>query len=164
MLKNLIARKVSVHSLVPGTEYIALPRKSLPEEKGLFKVLPFRARFRSYEPYKFGDSKNKNAIKVGFDNQVVEDYWTGKLRSGFMHVDIEPNDKGFQSFYNFYTIKKVRTNKEEKQLKNLAKTRKNEALSELRAIPNIGINYMTARNNAISRGYATRRKTRKSRR
>lgn len=164
MLKDLIARKRSAHNLVPGTEYIGIPKESLP--KFMENAKPFKGKFRGYRRvsgYSFLNGKSNvgtpnNDRMMLFDNVVAENS-EGHLHPKYLHLSVEKNE-GLQQYYTLYTVKKVRTNEEEKQLKNLAKTRKNQTLGELKSIPNFGVNYYTARNNAISRGYATRRNRR----
>lgn len=170
MLKNLTARKVSPHNLVPGTEYIGIPKESLP--KFMENAKPFKGKFRRYRRvsgYSYLNGKSNvgtpnNDRMMLFDDVVAEDS-EGHLHPKYLHLSVEKNE-GLQQYYTLYTVKKVRTNEEEKQLKNLAKTRKNQLLGELKSIPNFGVNYLSAKNNAISRGYANTRKnkTRKSRR
>lgn len=154
MLKDLIARKVSAFNLVPGTKYIGIPKEKLPYVMNLH---PFMGTFELYFPELPGKGQDK---LMRFVDGVFESF--GELTSVRTTLSISPPDQGSQSFYNFYTVKKLRTNEEEKLLKNQAKTRKNQTMGELKAIPNFGSNYQNALERAKTRGYAN--KTRKTRR
>ena len=147
MLKDLIARKVSAFNLVPGTKYIGIPKEKLPFVMNLH---PFMGTFELYFPDRGQDKLMR------FVDGVFESF--GRLTSVRTTLSISPPDQGSQSFYNFYTVKKLRTNEEENQ----AKTRKNQTIGELKAIPNFGSNYQNALERAKNRGYAN--KTRKTRR